>query len=45
MNKAGRYTSYQALGSPSESGDAPVVRPYSILERVVEPNREDLILA
>ncbi len=45
MNKAGRYTSYQVLGSPSESGGASVVRPYSILERVVETNREDLVLA
>ena len=45
MNKVGRYTSYRALGSPSESGGAPVVRPYSSLERVVETDREDLILA
>ena len=45
MNKAGRYTSYQALGSASESGAAPVVHPYPILERIVETNREDLILA
>lgn len=45
MNKVGRYTSYRALGSPSESGGAPVVRPYPILERVVETDREDLVLA
>ena len=44
MNKVGRHTSYRALGSPSESGGALSVRPYSILERVVETNREDLIL-
>lgn len=45
MNKEGRDTSYQALGSPSESGGALSVRPYSILERVVETDREDLVLA
>ena len=45
MKKVGRYTSYQALGSPSESGGALLVCPYSILERVVEADREDLILA
>ena len=45
MNKVGRYTSYQALGSPSDSGDAPIVHPHPSLERVVETEREDLILA